>query len=104
MEIDHSNSRKIMKFPQFITINNNKVEVVNNFELLGVTIDSNFSFYKYTSEMRLLIHKRLYSIKIILFALLSILFSPSLIIILQYKFFFLKKLFKKYRIATFYVV
>jgi hypothetical protein len=63
MEIDESNSRKMMKFPQFITINNNEVEVVNNFKLLGVTIDSNLSFCKYTSEMRLSINKRLYSIK-----------------------------------------
>ncbi len=62
MKKDDSNNRKMMKFSQFITINNNEVEVVNNFKLIEITIGGNLSFYKYTSEMRLSINKRLYSI------------------------------------------
>ncbi len=100
----------MMKFPQFITINNNEVEVVNNFKLLGVTIDSNLSFCKYTSEMRLSINKRLYSIKKLFYLPFSVkmqFFKTFILPFFDYcstiYIYFPKKLFKKYRIATFYV-
>ena len=63
MEVNDLNKKQMMQFPKFIKINNNEVEVVNNFKLLGVTIDNKLSFYKHTSEMRVAINRRLYSIK-----------------------------------------
>lgn len=45
-----------------ILIDNNNVEVVSNFKLLGVTIDNKLSSEKYVSDIRISINKRLYSI------------------------------------------
>ena len=63
MEINDSNNKQMMQFPPFININNNEVEVVNSFKLLGVTIDNRLSFSKHTAEIRISVNKRLYSIK-----------------------------------------
>lgn len=44
-----TNKRNIC-VPESILIDNNNVEVVNNFKLLGVTIDNKLSFEKYVSD------------------------------------------------------
>ena len=49
--------------PSFITVNGVKIEAVNKFKLLGITIDSDLSFQLYVTELRKQINKRLYSIK-----------------------------------------
>ncbi len=49
--------------PNEILINNNKVEIVSNFKLLGVIIDEKLSFDKYTCDVRTTIMKKMYSIK-----------------------------------------
>ena len=51
------------KLPKFIAINGVQVEVVESFKLLGVTIDNKLSFTKYSSDMRKIINRKLFSIK-----------------------------------------
>jgi hypothetical protein len=56
-----SNKRNV-SLPNQISIGSNEIQVVDNFKLLGITIDNKLSFLKYVSELRILINKRLYSI------------------------------------------
>ena len=49
------------KLPKFKAINGVQVEVVESFKLLGVTIDNKLSFTKYSSDMRKIIKKYIYS-------------------------------------------
>jgi hypothetical protein len=51
------------KPPKIIEICGKEVQVVNNYELLGVYIDERLNFNKYTCELRKIIYTRLYSIK-----------------------------------------
>ena len=55
-------NNKNLNIPNKLSIDNNNVEVVDNFKLLGITIDNKLSFLKYVSELRNSINKRLYSI------------------------------------------
>ena len=56
-----TNKRNIY-LPAHIIIDENNVEVVNCFKLLGITIDNKLTFQKYVSDIRNSINKRLYSI------------------------------------------
>lgn len=55
-------NQKNLNLPKQLSIANNNVEVVDNFKLLGITIDNKLTFLKYVSELRNSINKRLYSI------------------------------------------
>ena len=58
------NSRRKLKIPICISIHKNiNINVVTNFKLLGVVLDSNLSFSNYISDLCLKINKRLFSIK-----------------------------------------
>ncbi len=46
-----------MIIPDFVVYNDNKIEVVNEFRLLGVTLDNKLNFIKHV------IIKKIYSIK-----------------------------------------
>ena len=56
-----SNKRKIV-YPEHIEIQNNQVQVVIQFRLLGITIDYKLSFDKHVGELKQVINKRLFSI------------------------------------------
>ena len=51
------------KLPKEIKINDTSVKVVDSFKLLGVTIDNGLNFTKYTSDIRITINRKLFSIK-----------------------------------------
>ena len=55
--------RRIKKRPKEITVQDVPVTVVDNFKLLGVTIDNQLSFTKFSSEVKSAINKKLYAIK-----------------------------------------
>jgi hypothetical protein len=55
-------NKKQFQTPNSIIIDNNIVEVVSHFKLLGVTIDNKLSFLKHVADLRKSINKRLYSI------------------------------------------
>ena len=65
-------NKKEIKIPNFIMIDGNKIKVVNEFELLGVVIDSKLNFNKHVCEVRKAINKRLYSIKRLFFLTMSV--------------------------------
>lgn len=56
-------TNKRIKPPVEIDINGQKVKVVNEFKLLGVTIDSKLQFTKHVANVKLCIFRKLYSIK-----------------------------------------
>ncbi len=58
-----TNKRTKNKLPKQIVINGVQVEVVESFKLLGVTIDNKLNFTKYTSDLRKIINRKLFSIK-----------------------------------------
>ena len=49
-----------MIIPDFIEYNDNKIEVVNEFRLLGVTIDNKL---KHVRNIKSMVNKKIYSIK-----------------------------------------
>jgi hypothetical protein len=57
-----SNKRGI-KYPTSILIDNESVEVVDNFKLLGVNIDNKLNFKKHVSNICVQINQKLFSIK-----------------------------------------
>jgi hypothetical protein len=57
-----TNKRNII-LPNEILIDNNQVEVVDSFKLLGITIDNKLNFLEYVGELKKNINKRLFSIK-----------------------------------------
>jgi hypothetical protein len=58
-----TNKRIKQKLPNVIDIDGNQIEVVETFKLLGVTIDNKLNFNKYSCDLRLVINRKLYSIK-----------------------------------------
>jgi len=58
-----TNKRVGKQIPNEISIENCQVKVVDNFKLLGVTIDNKLNFDKYSRDLRLSVNKKLYSIK-----------------------------------------
>ena len=62
-----TNKRLGKKTPTVIPIDNSQVKVVENFKLLGVTIDNKLNFEKYSRDLRLSVNKKLYSIKRLFF-------------------------------------
>jgi hypothetical protein len=62
-----TNKRLGKKTPTVIPIDNSQVKVVENFKLLGVTIDNKLTFEKYSRDLRLSVNKKLYSIKRLFF-------------------------------------
>ena len=56
-------TNKQIKIPKELTINNNKVKVVENFKLLGVVLDKKLTFSKHTAAICMQINKKLFSIK-----------------------------------------
>ena len=56
-------TNKRVKLPKTIIVNDVSVEVVQEFKLLGVTIDSKLNFMAYSSLLKKAIIKKLYSIK-----------------------------------------
>jgi hypothetical protein len=57
-----TNRHKIVQ-PKTIIMNNKEINVVQDFKLLGVTIDNKLNFNKYVSEVKKKIYCKLYSIK-----------------------------------------
>jgi hypothetical protein len=58
-----TNKRVKNKLPKEIMIDNNQIRVVDSFKLLGVTIDNKLNFVKYCSDVRLILNRKMYSIK-----------------------------------------
>lgn len=56
-------SNKRIKYPTSIQIEDKQVKVVDQFKLLGVTIDNKLNFLNYVSTLKNSIIKKLYSIK-----------------------------------------
>lgn len=54
---------KNLKNLKKVNLGTAEIEVVDNFKLLGVSIDSNLNFKYYVSKLRLQINRKLYSIK-----------------------------------------
>ena len=67
-----TNKRLGKKTPTVIPIDNSQVKVVENFKLLGVTIDNKLNFEKYSRDLRLSVNKKLYSIKRLFFLCTSV--------------------------------
>ena len=67
-----TNKRLGKKTPTVIPIDNSQVKVVDNFKLLGVTIDNKLNFEKYSRDLRLSVNKKLYSIKRLFFLCTSV--------------------------------
>ena len=55
-----TNKRVGKQIPNEISIENCQVKVVDNFKLLGVTIDNKLNFDKYSRDLRLSVNKKLY--------------------------------------------
>ena len=58
-----TNKRIKQNLPKVIDIDGNQVKVVDTFKLLGITIDNKLNFNKYSCDLRLIINRKLYSIK-----------------------------------------
>ena len=59
-----TNKRAYLKQPlKFIHLDSNRVEMVNNFKLLGVTLDTKLNFDAYSAMLAKSINIRLFSIK-----------------------------------------
>jgi hypothetical protein len=56
-------TKKKIEIPDFIQIKEAKIKVVDNFKLLGFTIDNRLNFMKLVSETCLSVNKKLFSIK-----------------------------------------
>ena len=54
---------KRVKYPDHIFINNNRINVVDTFKLLGVTLDSKLSFDSFITDTKRAVNVKLYSIK-----------------------------------------
>ncbi len=63
LEINDNNQRRHIIFPSNIPIDNNNVEVVSSFKLLGVTIDNKLTFSNHIASVRKSVNVKLYSIK-----------------------------------------
>ena len=57
------NKTRNFVIPKFVTFEEKKIETVESFKLLGITIDNKLCFAKQSSEIRNNVNKRLYSIK-----------------------------------------
>ncbi|CAF0861672.1 unnamed protein product, partial [Brachionus calyciflorus] len=55
-------NKKNVNIPEKLKIEGSEIEVVDNFKLLGITIDNKLNFLKYVSDLRNSINKRIYSI------------------------------------------
>ena len=55
-------NRRVVK-PKEFNVSDNKIEVVEQFKLLGVIIDNKLSFSQHVSNIRKSVFKKLYSIK-----------------------------------------
>jgi hypothetical protein len=51
------------KIPKYISIDKNKVEIVNEFKLLGVTLDSKLSFSHFAKQLAKSVYAKLFSFK-----------------------------------------
>ena len=51
------------KLPKEIEVDGYHVQIFEEFKLLGVTIDNNLNFLKYTSDIRITINRKLFTIK-----------------------------------------
>ena len=60
---DENGVRKLTIFPSYINVDGNEVKVVDSFKLLGIIIDNKFNFRKYSSQLRITVNKRIFSIK-----------------------------------------
>ena len=58
-----TNKRINKELPTKIQVDNILVDVVTDFKLLGITIDNKLNFEKYTTQLRAIINRKLYSIK-----------------------------------------
>jgi hypothetical protein len=56
-------TNKHISLPNQIIINNNSIEIVNTFKLLGVEIDNKLRFKNYVANLTLKLNRKLYSIK-----------------------------------------
>ncbi|CAF0989180.1 unnamed protein product [Brachionus calyciflorus] len=56
-------NKRSLSIPKQIFIENNNIEIVDCFKLLGVIIDNKMTFIKYVADLRKSINKRLYSIE-----------------------------------------
>ena len=55
-----------------LLIGNNTVEMVDSFKVLGVNIDQFLSFEKHVTELKLVINKKLFSLKRLKFLVLTV--------------------------------
>ena len=53
----------ILKIPKSISINNQTINVVDKFRLLGVLVDNKLKFDTYVAQQSLAINRRLFNIK-----------------------------------------
>ena len=56
-------NKKNIQIPDFIEAENNRIDVVDNFRILGLILDNKLTFLKHVGELKLTINKRLYSIE-----------------------------------------
>ena len=59
-------TNKRIKLPTEISIQNNKVQVVSSFKFLGVKIDDKLNFLQHAANIRKIVNKKMFSIKIII--------------------------------------
>ena len=65
-------TKKRIKLPESILLNQNKIKVVNKIELLGYIIDDKLNFGNYIKKIKSNVYKRLYSIKKIFYLPLDV--------------------------------
>ena len=60
-------NKRGITFPSNFVIDKNSVEVVQEFRLLGVNIDNKLNFKKHVENVKCLVNRKLFSIKIIFY-------------------------------------
>lgn len=65
-------TNKRLKLPQMIQTNGSDIQVVSSVKILGIIIDNKLNFLEYASKLRLIVTKKLYSIKRLFFLCTSV--------------------------------
>lgn len=60
-------TNQMVDLPNILVIENNAVEVVNEFKLLGITIDNRLNFKKHIENIKKLVNKKIFSFKNLFF-------------------------------------
>ena len=56
-------TNKRVKLPETININDSEIQVVSSFKILGIIVDNKLNFLEYASKLRLIVNRKLFSIK-----------------------------------------